>query len=104
MKVTFKNRLQIVQNYEGTQRIQFDHGVRCDLKMFIEKRKPAKPGEAAHDLDWRVVLEGGSEAEISEYRKEISNSFTTYIKRRTKKDPARVLYKTLESLAGIRSI
>lgn len=104
MKVTFKNRLELVKNYEGMQRIAFEHDQSCDLKMFIEKRKPAKPGELTPELDWKITIEGGSDTLINQHRKALSTSFMDYIKRRTKQPANKILYKQLESLAGMRSV
>lgn len=104
MKVTFKNRLNIVKNYEGMPRIAFDHEVACDLKMFIEKTKPVKNGEKAPEIDWKITIEGGNDALINQHRKDLSASFMRYIKSRTRQPANKLIYKQLESLAGIRSI
>lgn len=106
MKVTFQNKLKIVKSYEGLPRIEYIHGQPCDLKMYIEKRKPVtEPGQKAHDIDWKIILEGGTPAKIEECRKELSSIFSTYIQRRTRKKSLKdVSFKMLESLSETKSI
>ncbi|MCB1556891.1 MAG: hypothetical protein KDJ15_06210 [Alphaproteobacteria bacterium] len=105
MKATFKNRLKLVTTYEGMQRVAFDHELPCEsLKVYIEKRKPARPGEKPHPVDWKIVMEGESDSLIDRCKKEVSAVFSEYIRRRTKREVSALLYKQFEQLAQMRSI
>lgn len=105
MYATFNNRFEIVENYEGKQRIKYKHGLRCPLEMYIEKLKPqTNPDLPPPDRDWEIVMEGGNKALINEFKAKLAGDLAWYLKRRSKKGASQLAYQELEKLAGIRSI
>lgn len=105
MRLTFRNKLKIVPHYDGMPRIEYLHDRACDIRIFIEKRKPVTNLERpAHNVDWKITIEGASETNLTSCRKDISIDLAAYIKQRTRKDITKMTFKDLQTLAEMGSI
>lgn len=105
MLVTFDNRFEIVENYEGTRRVQYKHRVPCNMKVFIEKLKPqTDKSKPPPERDWEIVMEGSEDESSKETKVKLVNELTTYIKQRTRKQATALPYKEIEKLATVKSV
>lgn len=105
MYVTFNNRFEIAETYEGKRRVHYRHNLRCNLKMFIEKTKPqTNPALPPPDRDWEIVMEGGNQIILKEFKPKLAGDLAKYLKRRTRKSAGDLSYRDIERLAAVRSI
>jgi len=105
MYVTFNNRFEIHNSYEGRQRVHYTPGLSAPVKLYIQPIKPhTDPSRPPPEQDWEIIIENSNQMIAEEIKRKLATELAWYLKRRTKREAAEITYKEIARLASVRSV